>query len=314
MKLSIVIPVFDEQENIPEMYRRLLAVLPALADEFEILFVDDGSRDDSARRIEALCRQDPRVKAIFLSRNFGHQRALTAGLDHATGDAVVVMDADLQHPPELLHEMVRLWRDGYEIVYTLRQPARHLSWWKRSTAALFYRTFHWLSRVDLPFNAADFRLFDRKVVMSLRRIRERARFLRGLTGWMGFRSIGVSYEVRPRFSGQSHYGVLGMIHLAVDGIVSFSTKPLYLSIYVGFALAVAGLFYGVFAVYARLVTHRVIPGWTSLLTLFALIGGIQLILMGVIGIYIGRIYEEVKQRPLYLIRKALGISEKEILL
>jgi polyisoprenyl-phosphate glycosyltransferase len=308
MKLAIVIPVFNEATNIPVLYERVVAELQSLARDFEILFVDDGSTDASAEQIVALHRADARVKMLSMSRNFGHQAALTAGMDHASGDAVIAMDADLQHPPDLIRELVLRWKEGYEVVYTVRRSAQTAGPLKRASAKLFYRTFRALSGIDLPANSADFRLLDRRVVEAFRQIRERTRFLRGLVRWAGFRSIAVPYEAPARHSGRTKYTTSRMMRLAIDGLVSFSTIPLYVAIYVGGLLALSGFAYLLFVLYARFVTGNVVPGWTSLIILVTLVGGIQLVLMGIIGIYIGKIYEEAKQRPLYLIRRTLGFE------
>ena len=308
MKLSVVIPVLNEETNLPVLYERVAGELQSLECDFEILFVDDGSTDSSAERIAALHRADGRVKMLSMSRNFGHQAALTAGMDHATGDAVIAMDADLQHPPDVIRELVLRWKEGYEVVYTVRQTTEAAGPLKRASAKMFYRVFRALSDIDLPANSADFRLLDRRVVEAFRQIRERTRFLRGLVGWAGFRSISVPYQANARLSGQTKYSPTRMIRLAIDGLVSFSTTPLYVAIYVGGLLALLGVAYLLYALYARFVTGNVVPGWTSLIILVTFVGGIQLVLMGIIGIYIGKIYEEAKQRPLYLIRETLGFE------
>ncbi len=309
MKLSAVVPVLNEEANIQALYEAIVRQMEALGGDFEILFVDDGSTDGSVRRITELHGRDPRVKLISLSRNFGHQNALTAGIDHAGGDAVIMMDADLQHPPSLIPELIRRWQEGYEIVYTVRRDTQDAGPLKRATAALFYRLFRTLTGIDLPANTADFRLLDRKVVGAFRQIRERTRFLRGLTGWAGYRSLAVPYDAPARQSGKSKYGARRMIQFAVDGLVSFSAAPLYAAIYAGLALALLGFVYLVYVLYARFVSGNVVPGWTSLILLVSFIGGIQLILMGIIGAYVGKIYEETKQRPLYLIRESLGFEQ-----
>jgi polyisoprenyl-phosphate glycosyltransferase len=309
LKLSIVIPVFNEEENLFPLYEQLAPVLNATGSDYEVIFVDDGSADSSSERIRQLHARDPRVKLISLSRNFGHQHALTAGMDYARGDAVITMDADLQHPPTLIPELLRRWKEGFEIVYTVRRDTQDANFFKRLTSRLFYRVFRLLAGIDLPMSAADFRLLDRKVVEAFRTIRERTRFLRGLTGWAGYRSVGIDYEAAPRRRGVTKYSPARMLGLAVDGLVSFSAAPLYAAIYVGMVLALLGLLYLIYVFYARFVSGNVVPGWTSLIVLVSFIGGIQLILMGFVGVYVGKIYEETKQRPLYLVRQALGFPE-----
>jgi glycosyltransferase involved in cell wall biosynthesis len=308
MRLSIVVPVLNEQDNIVPLYERVVSVLRALGADYELIFVDDGSSDESVARITALHARDPRVKLLSFSRNFGHQTALTAGLDYATGDAVISMDADLQHPPELIAELVARWQDGYEVVYTVREATEKQGFLRRVASAGFYRLFRWLSGLDLPANTADFRLLDRKVVAALRSIRERARFLRGLTRWVGFRSVGVPYRAAARLAGAPKYNLRRMLRFALDATLSFSTFPLYLAIYVGAIEAVLGVLYALFALLAWLISGNVVPGWTSLIILVAVVGGLQLMLTGVIGLYVGKIYEETKQRPLYLVRHTLGFE------
>jgi len=310
MRLSVTIPVLNEEANVAALYDAIVRELPRIGDGLEILFVDDGSTDASAARISDLHVRDPRVKLLRLSRNFGHQVALTAGMDHAAGDAVIVMDGDLQHPPSLLPELVAKWQEGYDIVYTIRVATESAGPWKRWTAALFYRLFRRLSGIDLPANTADFRLLDRKVVEAFRRIRERTRFLRGLTQWAGYRSTAVAFRAPARQAGRSRYTWKRMLRFAADGVLSFSVKPLYAAIYAGLSLALAGLLSLLCAAVARFAFGRDLPGGTSLLLLFAIVGGIQLFLMGIIGVYVGTIYEEVKQRPLYLVQSALGVDAR----
>jgi dolichol-phosphate mannosyltransferase len=312
MELSVVIPVFNEETNIREVYRRVAAELESLPCDFEIIFVDDGSTDSSVDQIASLHRSDPRVKLLSLSRNFGHQTALTAGMDHAQGDAVIAMDADLQHPPALIRDFLSHWEKGYEVVYSVRKDTQDATPLKRLSAKFFYRVFRALSGIDVPANSADFRLLDRRVIEAFRQIRERTRFLRGLVGWAGFRSIAVPYEAAPRHSGTSKYDTRRMMRFAIDGLVSFSATPLYMAIYVGALMALLGCVYLVYVLYARLVTGNVVPGWTSLIILVSFVGGIQLIIMGIIGVYIGKIYEETKQRPLYLIRDTLGVGNTDV--
>lgn len=306
--LSLIIPLLNEQDNLQPLYERTIGVVRELGLDYELIFVDDGSTDGSVEAISTLHALDPRVKLVSFSRNFGHQQALTAGMDHATGDAALMMDADLQHPPELIPELVRHWQSGYEIVYTVRESNEDAGWFKKTTGALFYRTFQKLTGIDMPGNAADFRLVDRKVLDAFGQIRERSRFLRGLTSWVGFKTLGVPYQAAARHTGVSKYNVRRMIRFAIEGILSFSTIPLVIGIYVGLAIALVSFAYLLFVLYAAAVTHEVVQGWTSMICLVGLIGGIQLILLGILGLYIGKIYEEVKQRPLYLVSRRLGFE------
>ena len=308
MRLSIVVPVLNEERNIPLLYEQVRSQLEDVASDFELIFVDDGSTDRSAEKIAELHRADPRVKLLSFSRNFGHQIALTAGMDHSTGDAVIVMDADLQHPPALIRTLLDRWKEGFEVVHTIRGTTADAGWLKNATGGIFYRLFRSLSGIDLPANAADFRLLDRSVVRAFGEIRERTRFLRGLTAWTGFRSTSVPYEAPARREGQSKFTMRRMLRLAVDGLVSFSAIPLHAAIYAGVALAALGFLYSVYALYVRFVTGTALPGWTSIIMLIAIVGGIQLMLMGVLGVYLGKIYEEVKQRPLYLVRASIGLG------
>jgi len=312
MKLSIIIPAYNEAPNLGPLYERLRRVWEEEPADWELLLVDDGSTDGTYEEALRLNARDPRVQAISFSRNFGHQMALTAGLDLADGDAVIVMDADLQHPPELITDFVKRWKEGYDIVYTVRASTEDASWSKRITSALFYRIFKRLSGFAINVNAADFRLLDRKVVLSFRGIRERVRFLRGLTSWVGYRSTAVPYHAGKRQSGQSKYSLRRMVSFAVDGLTSFSAAPLHMAVYLGFGLAVVGFLYSAYALYARFLSHTAISGWTSLIMVSLIIGGVQLIVLGIIGIYIGKLYDEVKQRPLYLVQKSTSSLKTKI--
>jgi dolichol-phosphate mannosyltransferase len=309
MTVSIVVPVLNEERNIPLLYEQVRRELEAAGHDFELIFVDDGSTDGSAEAVAALHRSDPRVKLLSFSRNFGHQIALTAGMDHSSGDAVIVMDADLQHPPAMIRELLDRWKQGFEVVHTVRETTQDAGWFKRATGGVFYRLFRALSHIDLPANAADFRLVDRSVVRALGEIRERTRFLRGLTAWAGFRATSIPYRAPARREGQSKFTPRRMARLAVDGLVSFSAIPLHVAIYAGVALAALGFLYSLYALYVHFFTGTTLPGWTSIIMLVAIVGGIQLILMGIIGVYLGKIYEETKQRPLYLIRRSIGLGQ-----
>jgi dolichol-phosphate mannosyltransferase len=307
VKLSVVVPVHDEEESLPELGRRLAAVLDELEVESEVILVDDGSRDASYAQMLALNAHDPRFKVVRLSRNFGHQVAISAGVDLAGGDAVVVMDADLQHPPEVVPEFLARWRDGYEVVYGVME-GRPERWFKRTTARLYYRFLRRLSDVDVPSAAGDFRLVDRKAVEAFKAMRERSRYVRGMFSWIGFRQIGVPYTCPPRHAGRTKYTLPRMLGLATDGILSFSTLPLRVFLNVGFLVAFASLLFGVATLVSKFAGVYVVPGWVTLVLVTTFIGGVQLVVLGVMGEYIGRIYDEVKRRPLYLVSELHGFD------
>jgi len=310
--LSVVAPLFNEQANLPELHARLSAVLRQITRNYEIIFVDDGSTDRSADVVAQLATQDPAVKLLSFSRNFGHQTAITAGLDYSSGDAVIVMDSDLQHPPELIPQLIEKWREGFDLVYTVRQDTTDATAFKKLSATLFYKILNFLSHTQIPPNAADFRLLDRQVVTAFANLRERTRFMRGLTGWVGFKTVGIPYVAQSRKGGQTSYSFRRMLRLAIDGIVSFSTLPLHVAIYVGFIEALLGFAYGLWVLYIKFFTKRPLePGWTSVILVLTIMGGIQLMLVGILGLYLGKVYEEVKQRPLYLLRKTIGFQDAE---
>lgn len=305
-EISVVVPVYNEEENIRPLYDRLSETLKALGLSYEIIMVDDGSSDRSAEIISELNKKDGRVKLLSFSKNFGHMIALSAGLDHASGNAVITLDADLQHPPALIPKLVEKWKSGAEVVNTLRKETRGAGVFKVLSADLFYRLLNKIARINLPPRAADYRLLDRKVVETLKQMKERARFLRGLISWVGFKQGSVEYEADPRFAGKTKYSVGRMFSFALDGITSFSSFPLRLSTYLGLTVAFLSFVYILYAVYIRLFTNRAIEGWTSVLVAVLFIGGVQLIFLGILGEYLGRVYEETKQRPLYIVRSKLG--------
>lgn len=305
-ELSVVVPVFNEEGNVSELYARVTAVLQKTGVAHEIIFVDDGSADASLERMGELSARDPRVKVISFSRNFGHMQALCAGLDHAAGKAVITMDADLQHPPDLIPALMAKWREGYEVVGTIREEATETGLFKSATSRFFYWLMSRISGTKLPRGAADFRLLDRSVVQTLTGMRERARFLRGLIGWIGYRQTFLPYRADPRFAGQTKYSLSRMMRFALDGITSFSSFPLKLATYVGACIALVSFFYAAYAIYIRLFTDRAITGWASVLIAVLFVGGVQLIFLGVIGEYLSRVYEEAKQRPLYIVRRKIG--------
>jgi dolichol-phosphate mannosyltransferase len=313
MLVSVVVPCYNEEPVIRETHRRLVEVLDQLEpDEFEIIYVNDGSRDQTLSILESLQSADKRVRVLSFSRNFGHQIAVTAGLDNASGDAVVLIDADLQDPPEVILEMVDRWRDGYQVVYGMRTDRPGESRFKLWTAKIFYRLLNRLADVDIPLDVGDFRLMDRKVVMAMRAMPERDRYLRGMVSWVGFRQIAVMYRREPRFAGESKYPLFKMLKFATDGVISFSIVPLRLAVWAG-VIAIFMAFGGIiYALIVRLYfseTHWV-RGWTSTFVAILFLGGVQLIFLGFIGEYIGRIYGEVKRRPLYFLQERIGFETR----
>jgi glycosyltransferase involved in cell wall biosynthesis len=308
LQISVVIPACNEQGNIQPLFMQIDKVMQSLRLTYEVIFVDDGSTDNTAAEVAELHQEFPQAKLISLSRNFGQQFALTAGMDYASGQAVISMDADLQHPPVLLQQLIHKWQEGYDIIYTIRASTADSGWYKKFASRLFYSVFDYATGINLPSNAADFRLLDRKVVEAFSRIRERTRFLRGLTAWVGFKSAAIVYEAASRNTGLSKYNFPKKLRLALDGLISFSKIPLYLAIYVGFAFSILGFLYAAYVIYSFVAGLPRVPGWASTVFLTCLIGGIQLILMGILGIYLGEIFDEVKQRPLYLVKRTLGFG------
>jgi len=307
--LSVVVPVYKSEDIVPETHRRLTQVLAGLAPglDYEIVFVNDGSPDGLLGVLHGLADADPRVRAISLSRNFGHQVAVTAGLDSARGDAAVIIDDDLQDPPEVIPEMVAKWREGYQVVYGVRSERQGESAFKRWTASMYYRLMQWLSDTPLPVDAGDFRLIDRVVIDALREMREESRYLRGMGAWIGFRQVGVPYVREARHSGESTYDMRRMVRLALDGALSFSVRPLELMAQFGFLVTVIALLAGIYLVVERLIAPAsVTPGWTSVIVAVLFMGGVQLLSLGVLGAYVGRVFTETKHRPLYFVAERFG--------
>jgi glycosyltransferase involved in cell wall biosynthesis len=309
MLVSVIVPCYNEEQVIAETGREIVAALAAIEDlDFEIIYVDDGSSDRTIDVLRAIRAADDRTRVICLSRNFGHQVAVSAGLEHAAGDAAVIMDADLQDPPEVIPEMVARWRDGYHVVYGMRTDRPGETAFKVWTAKLFYRLINRLSKIKIPLDVGDFRLLDRRVIDVLLAMPERDRFLRGMVSWIGFRQVAVMYRRAERRAGKGKYPLLKMLQFAADGVISFSLTPLRLALWVGFmsiGLALAGIIY---ALIIRLYTNDWVRGWTSIFTAVLFIGGAQLVTLGIIGEYIGRIYAEVKRRPLYVVEERLGFD------
>jgi glycosyltransferase involved in cell wall biosynthesis len=302
--LSIVAPVFNELENIPELYRRVQAVMSAMSISWELVLVDDGSTDGSTDRILELAKQDEHVRPVIFARNFGHQVAITAGWDYARGDAVVIIDADLQDPPEVIPDLVAKWREGHEVVYAVRAEREGETWFKKTTATLFYRIVHKITDVKIPVDTGDFRLMDRQVVDVLKTMRERYRFPRGMSAWVGFRQVGVPYKRAVRFAGTTKYPFSKMLKLALNAITGFSYFPLQLATYFGFASAGVAIIAIPVVAIMRLTGSQFFGGQATTLISVLFLGGVQLISLGVIGEYLGRIYDEVKGRPLYIVRHA----------
>lgn len=300
--ISIVIPSYNESGNIEVITQKLKNELNE-KEEFEIIFVDDGSTDQTLAEIKNLIKIDKFVEFISFSRNFGHQKALKAGLDHAKGDCVISMDADLQHPPEILHKLIDKWREGYDVVYTIREDTQDISFVKRITSRCFYKIINFISDVDIPFGAADFRLLDRKVVNELKQFKEKWLFIRGIVSWLGFKHVGIEYRVQPRHTGNSKYSILKMIAFAIQGITSFSILPLRISTMLGVLFSFGSFLYALYVLYIKFFTNAFIQGWTSILMSVLFLGGIQLICIGMIGEYLGKMFIETKERPNYVIRE-----------
>jgi glycosyltransferase involved in cell wall biosynthesis len=312
VQYSIVIPVYNEEAIIYETYKRLKHVMDSTKERYELLFVNDGSQDRTASILKECANRDSSVKLIDFSRNFGHQIAITAGMDYAAGDAIVVIDADLQDPPELILEMIEKWQEGYEVVYAKRIERKGETFFKKKTAALFYRLLRFSTDIDIPVDTGDFRLIDRKVCDEMKKIPEKNRFVRGLVSWVGFRQTAVEYVRDERLAGETKYPLKKMLKLSMDGMTSFSYKPLKLATYSGGLLSFAGFVYMLFVLYLKLFTHKTVTGWASLIIIQLLFNGIVLFILGVIGEYIGRIYDETKDRPLYIIRELYGMETKPV--
>jgi len=300
---SIVAPIFNELDNLPELHRRVGEVMSAMQGTWELVLVDDGSTDGSTERILELAKQDGHVRPVIFARNFGHQVAVTAGWDYARGEAVIIIDADLQDPPEAIPDLIAKWREGYEVVYAIRAEREGETWFKKTTAALFYRIVRGITDVKIPVDTGDFRLMDRKVVDVLKTMRERHRFPRGMSAWVGFRQIGVPYKRAARHAGVTKYPFSKMLKLALNAITGFSYFPLQLATYFGFVAAGLAIIAIPVVIGMRLAGHGAFLGQATTLIAVLFLGGVQLIFLGVLGEYLGRIYDEVKGRPLYIVRE-----------
>lgn len=306
IKYSVVVPVYNEESVVKESYSRLSKVMKTLDGDYELIFVNDGSTDLTANIIKELYKNDSKVKLLNFSRNFGHQIAITAGIEHSVGDAVVIIDADLQDPPEAIIEMVKKWKEGFQVVYGKRSRRKGETFFKKITAFVFYRLLKILTSIDIPLDAGDFRLIDSKVRDSLKLIGEKNRFLRGLISWVGFKQTYITYIREERFAGETKYPIGKMIKFALDAITSFSYKPLKLASYLGFILSFISFFYLAYIIYLKIFTAKTIIGWTSILAVNLFFNGVMLIIIGIIGEYIGRIYDEIKNRPLYILQDKIG--------
>jgi dolichol-phosphate mannosyltransferase len=302
-ELSVIIPVFNEQENIPVLYSRLAAVLEGIKIEYEVIFVDDGSQDNSVELVNGLASQDKRVVLVELARNFGHQVAITAGLDFAQGKAVVVMDADLQDPPEVLPQYIHKWREGYDVVYAIRAQRKE-GWFKRTCYAVFYRLLRRVANVEIPLDSGDFCVMDRRIVELMRGMPERSRFVRGIRSWVGFKQVGIPFERDARYAGNTKYTFGRLMLLALDGLISFSFVPLRMITFLGFSVSFLSIILAVFYFVKKLVYGLSPPGFASIMVSVFFLAGIQLVTLGVIGEYVGRVFEEAKRRPLYVLRRA----------
>lgn len=309
--LSLVLPIYNEEEVIPELHVRLQEFLAQLGLPSEVVFVNDGSKDRSMELLRGIAKSEPRYRILSFARNFGHQTAITAGIDYARGAAVVVMDADLQDPPEVVLQMVAKWREGYDVVYGKRGKREGETWFKLFTAKWFYRVFAAMIPIQVPLDTGDFRLMSRRVVVALRALRETHRFVRGMVAWVGFKQTAVIYDRPGRFAGETKYPLKKMLRFAIDGITSFSVLPLRFATYLGMLISVMSVCVAVWAVVAHFFMHATVPGWTASVVLTSLLAAVQLLMIGILGEYIGRIYEQVKNRPLYVVGDTVNLGKRD---
>ena len=306
---SVVVPMYNEEEVIPVTYQRLTDVMEKANVNYEIIFVNDGSRDKTAELLNEICDNDKRVKLLDFSRNFGHQIAITAGMDYSCGQCIVVIDGDLQDPPELIPAMIEKWKDGYDVVYGKRISRQGESIFKKLTAAIYYRLLRSMTDVSIPVDTGDFRLIDRKVCDALKEVKERNRYVRGLISWLGFKQTSIEFKRQERFAGETKYPLRKMLKLAFDGLTTFSYKPLKLASYIGTIISLGSFAYLIFVIVQRLFFPETVqPGWASTLAVSLFFNGITLLMLGIMGEYVGRIYDEVKGRPLYIIKETKNID------
>ena len=306
-RISVVVPCYNEESVIQETHKRLSLVMQSVKFKFdyELVYVNDGSKDNTIKILKSIADNDGHVKVVNFSRNFGHQIAVTAGIDHADGDAVVLIDADLQDPPELILEFINKWEQGYNVVYAVRRKREGETWFKKVTAKWFYRTLRSITDVEIPVDTGDFRLMGREVVEVLKSIKERHRFIRGLVSWVGFKQLGIEYDRAERFAGETKYPLKKMVKFSLDAITSFSFVPLRIASFLGISSASLGLLGIPIALYLRIGTDITLPGWTSLMIVVLFLGGMQLFILGIIGEYLGRVYDETRNRPLYIVQEVI---------
>ncbi len=311
VRYSVVIPAYNEEAVVNECYERLTKIMSSLGEGYELIFVDDGSRDKTNEIIKELCSKDKNVRLIEFSRNFGHQAAISAGMEMSSGSAIIIIDADMQDPPEVIPEMIKKWKDGYDVVYGQREKRRGESTFKKITAKFFYRFLSTQTDIKIPVDTGDFRLIDRKVCDVLSTFTEKNRYVRGLVSFAGFKQTGVKYTRDERYAGETKYPFRKMVNFALDATTSFSRKPLKLAGYTGFMLSIASFVYLFITIYLKLFTDKTVSGWASIVSVSLLFNGVVLIMLGIMGEYIGRIYDEVKNRPLYIIKEKTGFSERK---
>ena len=309
IRYSLVIPIFNEEAVLPILLRRIDLLVASLDAPAEAIFVDDGSTDTSSIFLAAMARQTAHYRYISLSRNFGHQIAITAGMDVARGEAIIVMDADLQDPPEIINEMIARWQDGFQVVYAKRLSRAGENWFKRASANLFYRILNGLAKVDIPRDVGDFRLIDRKVLDAFKAMPEQDRFVRGMFAWLGFRQTAVEFHRPARAAGETKYPLFRMVRLALSGVIGFSDTPLRLAIWMGMGVSGLALAYGLYVIAMWLGSSQLVSGWSSTIVIISFLCGINMLMTGIIGLYIGRIYNEVKRRPLYVVDRKAGFAE-----
>jgi polyisoprenyl-phosphate glycosyltransferase len=312
IELSIVIPMYNESENIEYLYKKIISSIEKLKISFEVICINDGSRDDTLQKLYMLSKKDKRIKVLDLSRNFGKEIAMTAGIDYSTGNAVVPIDADLQDPPELIKDLYKKWKEGYEVVYAKRSIRKGESFIKKITAHFFYKIIQKMTNFNIPENTGDFRLMDRKVVNALNELRETHRFMKGLFSWVGFKHTAVTYDRDPRYAGTTKWNYFKLLNLAIEGVTSFSHIPLRIAMYLGFFVSITSFAYAIFIITKKFLYGDIVQGYASIMAVILFLGGIQLIAIGIIGEYVGRTYNESKRRPLYFIREQYGfINQKK---